>query len=238
MSAGVRSSHPESLPVVGLAAAWLVGLRVRLPRGRLDAGEDRRTLVPRREPHSSWGQRTGVTSGVSVVAVFVRAGRPALPRCSDFAVRRQDDRWGVGSPRSGACGRSVCGGRRGRIDLGGRTCAGAGRKHLRDDEQARTAIGWSGGSAYRLLDVRVEVDGRERFLAELARRMWKARRQSLRAIESEALLWLVRSRTCRKYSWSGEVWRVACWPASYSAQRSTGEPSWERWPAARLLSDW
>src|SRR6266496_447571 len=64
--------------------------------------------------------------------------------------------------------------------------------------------------------------------------MWYARRQSLRATDSDALLWSVRSRTCRKYSRSGEVCRVACWPASYSAQRSTGEPSCERWPAAGL----
>ena len=55
-----------------------------------------------------------------------------------------------------------------RIDLGGGTCAGAGRKHLRDDELARTAIAWSGSSVHRLLDVRVDVDGRERLLAEFA----------------------------------------------------------------------
>src|SRR6266545_7755047 len=49
-----------------------------------------------------------------------------------------------------------------------RACAGAGRKHLRDDELARTAIAWLGSSMDRLLDVRVDVDGRERLLAELA----------------------------------------------------------------------
>jgi hypothetical protein len=67
-----QSRGVKSLPVVGPAAAWLVGLRVRLPPDRLvaagpeplssgapdwtndlDAGEDRRTLMPRREPHSS-----------------------------------------------------------------------------------------------------------------------------------------------------------------------------------------
>ena len=52
--------------------------------------------------------------------------------------------------------------------LGRRTCAEAGRKHLRDDEMARTAIGWSGGSAHRLFDVHVDVDRRERLLAEFA----------------------------------------------------------------------
>src|SRR6266545_4551791 len=44
----VRVAGVKSLPVVGLAAAWLVGLRVRLPRGRLGAGPD---------PVSRWSAR-------------------------------------------------------------------------------------------------------------------------------------------------------------------------------------
>src|SRR6266540_6817395 len=47
-------------------------------------------------------------------------------------------------------------------------CGSRSQTSLCDDELARTAIAWLGGSVDRLLDVRVDVDGCERLLAEFA----------------------------------------------------------------------
>jgi hypothetical protein len=65
-----------------------------------------------------------------------------------------------------------------------RDCAGAGREHLSDEELARTAIGWSGGSVHRLLD----VGWCERLLAELAQDVVGAAAELARERERGALV--------------------------------------------------
>ena len=97
----------------------------------------------------------------------------------------------------------------GRIVLGGGTCAGAGREHLRDDERARTASGWSGGSADRLLDGRVDVDGRKRVLAELAQDVVGAAAELTRDRERGAFV-VSPFAHMQEVGWSGEARRRAC----------------------------
>jgi hypothetical protein len=164
----------------------------------LDAGEDRRTLVSTGEPRSRWAQRTGFTSGVSVVAIFVRAGRPALPWCSDS---RSGDEMidGVLVPRGLvlAAARSVEVGEVASISAAGLVREPVANIYVTMSWRARRSAAQAAASIASLTGASTSTGASA--CSPSSRKMWKARRQSLRATASTALLWSVRSRTCRKY---------------------------------------
>jgi hypothetical protein len=131
----------------------------------------------------------GLTSRERRRASFVRAGRPALPRCTDTG--RSGDKMidGVKIP-AGGCMRP--------LDLqrpsrpcwpGGRVDAGAGRKSIcvTMGRGARGCWRGSGGSFDRLLGL-VELDGGERLLAELAQDVVGAAAELARDREAGAVV--------------------------------------------------
>jgi hypothetical protein len=87
----------------------------------------------------------------------------------------------------------------------------------------------------RLLDVR--VDGCERLLAELAQDVVGAAAEFACDRERGALV-VGSLAHLQEVLVVGRGLAGRLLAASYSAQRSTGAPSCERCPAARLLSDW
>ena len=133
----------------------------------------------------------GVASLTSERTTLIARGRPALPRCTDS---RSGDKMMIGCRSQCVCDRSVFRGRPAE-GAGGRLHSGADRKHLRDEGQARwmrcdqAAAAITSSSAGASMGASASSPS--------SRRMWYARRQSLRATDRQARLWSIRCATCR-----------------------------------------
>jgi hypothetical protein len=126
-------------------------------------------------------------------AKLVPRGRPALPRCTDSeSGDKMIDR--VSIPRVAfAVARSLEAVSR-PTGAGGRLHSGADRKHLSDNGQARgmrcdQAAAAVTSSAIGAGSIEASAS------SPSSRRMWYARRQSLRATERQARLWSIRRAT-------------------------------------------
>jgi hypothetical protein len=119
--------------------------------------------------------------------------RPALPRCADGeSGDKMIDR--VSSPRVAfAVARSLEAVSR-PTGAGGRLHSGADRKHLRDNGQARGVRCDQAAAATTSSVIGAGSIGASAS-SPSSRRMWYARRQSLRATDKQARLWSIRRAT-------------------------------------------